>query len=464
MSVQGAIRSCLSVMLGVAATSVAAAPSISGTSGNWITGGSVTVTGSSFGSTGAPDLLMDDFQSASGVIISGSVSRTPPVRTGFFASTTLQYGCAGSACSSHNYFTATTNPLPGQTKFARTSFDTFNSWNQSVSIDMSPSTLYSSYYWRRTPIDGHIGRQFKTWVGYAVISGNSVDRNYFSAGLGTSEGGEEPSFRQHVSGVSEQWFNTQSTECTNSWCRIENYIRYSNGSTGQWDSSIHTSTGVETINRSNIQTTSDQTPVNHDFIGAYFDLNTAGTGTSHVDSAKFVLSLTPSRVELCTGSTWANRGTCDYQRPTSWSTTSVTIVPDTLRWSSGQTAYAYLCDSTDSCSTTGFAITINAGSGGVAPVVTSVSCTPTLSQAPAATTCIATASGDTPITWQWTGEGSSCSFSAPTTSNTLLNCSYGGARTPCITATNASGSDQGCVAANSVVWRYLKPTGFGATP
>lgn len=220
---------------------------------------------------------------------------------------------------------------------------------------MTPTTLYSSFYWRRVSIDGHVGRQFKVWVGY--LSG--ADQNYFSAGLGTSEGGEDASFRQHVSGVAEQWLSTQSTACLDAWCRIENYIKYSTSATGQWDSSVHTTSGVENVTRSNIVTTGGGTPQNHDFIGAYFDMNAGGTGNSYVDSAKFILANNPARVELCAGSTWANRGTCDYQRATSWASGSATVVPDTLSFSNGSTAYVYVCDDTNACNASGYSVTIN---------------------------------------------------------------------------------------------------------
>ncbi len=103
------------------------------------------------------------------------------------------------------------------------------------------------------------------------------------------------------------------------------------------------------------------------------------------------------------------------------------------------------------------------GGGGVAPTISSVSCSPTLNQAPAATNCSASASGDTPMTWSWSGAGANCTYATPTAASTTLTCSYGGARTPCVTATNATGSDgPDCVPANSVVWRYVKPTGLEA--
>lgn len=426
-----------------------AAPSVTGTSGTWITGGSVTVSGSSFG-TGATSLLMDDFQSASGVIIDQSTQRTPPIRTGIFASTTLQYGCAGSACPSHSYFTATSNPLPGQTKFARTSFDNSQSWNQSISLDLTTTTLYQSFYWRRTPIDGHIGRQFKAYVGYF----GGTDRLYFSAGLGTAEGGEPEYFRQHVSGATENPLSTNSSACTNSWCRFEQNVVYSTTSTGQWQSAIHTSTGVEDGVISNAQTAS-VIPENHDFIGAYFDLNEFGSGTSHVDSAKFVLANSPARVELCAGSTWSTRGLCDYQRATSWATGSASVVPDTGQFANGSTAYVYVCDANNSCNASGHAVTINSG-GGSAPVISAVSCGAASVQSPGAASCSVTAS-NSPTSYSWSGQGQNCTFSDATATPSLI-CQYGGLRTPCVVATNASGSSNGGTptCASSVVWRLRK--------
>jgi hypothetical protein len=100
--------------------------------------------------------------------------------------------------------------------------------------------------------------------------------------------------------------------------------------------------------------------------------------------------------------------------------------------------------------------------GGIAPTVTSVSCTPTLNQAPATTSCTASATGDVPITWAWTGQGTNCSWSNAAVQSPTLTCSFGGGRAPCAQATNAFGSHQLCMSTNGVVWRYVKPTGIGA--
>jgi hypothetical protein len=103
-----------------------------------------------------------------------------------------------------------------------------------------------------------------------------------------------------------------------------------------------------------------------------------------------------------------------------------------------------------------------AAASGVPPNVTSVSCTPTLNQAPATTNCTASATGDTPITWAWSGQGTNCSWSNAAVQSPTLTCSFGGGRAPCAQATNAYGSHQLCMATNGVVWRYVKPTGLGA--
>lgn len=105
---------------------------------------------------------------------------------------------------------------------------------------------------------------------------------------------------------------------------------------------------------------------------------------------------------------------------------------------------------------------VQGGVGGIAPTVTSVSCIPTLNQAPAATNCTASATGDTPITWAWTQEGTNCTWSNAAAQSPTLTCQYGGGRAPCARATNATGTHQLCMATNGVVWRYVKPSGFGA--
>lgn len=72
------------------------------------------------------------------------------------------------------------------------------------------------------------------------------------------------------------------------------------------------------------------------------------------------VSYTQARVELCSGSTWSNKGTCEIQIPITWETTSINISANTGAFSAGNTAYIYVIDADGSANTTGYEVTIGA--------------------------------------------------------------------------------------------------------
>lgn len=53
---------------------------------------------------------------------------------------------------------------------------------------------------------------------------------------------------------------------------------------------------------------------------------------------------TQARVELCSGSSWANRGKCNIQIPSAWSTASITVSANTTNFRDGDTAYLFVVD------------------------------------------------------------------------------------------------------------------------
>jgi hypothetical protein len=67
---------------------------------------------------------------------------------------------------------------------------------------------------------------------------------------------------------------------------------------------------------------------------------------------------TPARVELCAGSTWANRGKCEVQIPTSWKTDSISATVNTGNFQESSTTYLYVVDATGVANTTGYQVTI----------------------------------------------------------------------------------------------------------
>ena len=51
-----------------------------------------------------------------------------------------------------------------------------------------------------------------------------------------------------------------------------------------------------------------------------------------------------NRVEVCEGSTWADKGQCEIQIPTFWSDSSISVTVNTGAFATGETAYLYVVD------------------------------------------------------------------------------------------------------------------------
>lgn len=71
---------------------------------------------------------------------------------------------------------------------------------------------------------------------------------------------------------------------------------------------------------------------------------------------------TPARIELCSGSTWTNRGKCEIQVPTVWSASSISATVNAGNFSSGSTAYLYIVDSTGAANGAGNQVKIGGSS------------------------------------------------------------------------------------------------------
>ena len=71
---------------------------------------------------------------------------------------------------------------------------------------------------------------------------------------------------------------------------------------------------------------------------------------------------TQARVELCSGSSWANRGNCNIQIPSAWHETSITATVNTGAFSESDTAYLYVVDANGDANADGYAVTIGESS------------------------------------------------------------------------------------------------------
>jgi len=89
--------------------------------------------------------------------------------------------------------------------------------------------------------------------------------------------------------------------------------------------------------------------------------------------ADLYLDTTWQRVMICTGSTWAAKGTCEMQIPnTTWNDTSIQVTVNRGAYGSTDSAYLYVVDSNGDGNSTGQQITFGEGGTGATHRVTGV--------------------------------------------------------------------------------------------
>ena len=89
----------------------------------------------------------------------------------------------------------------------------------------------------------------------------------------------------------------------------------------------------------------------------------------------YIQTGTPSRVELCSGSTWENRGKCEIQLPTSWQENQISVQVNTGNFQSGSEVYLYIVDHGGTANNSGYKMAIDSNSSPVivpAPTLNSI--------------------------------------------------------------------------------------------
>lgn len=77
------------------------------------------------------------------------------------------------------------------------------------------------------------------------------------------------------------------------------------------------------------------------------------------------------RVAICAGSTWASRGLCEVQIPSAWSASSITATVNQASFADSSNQYVYVVDSAGSANSSGYAVTFGTSGGDTtAPVIT----------------------------------------------------------------------------------------------
>jgi len=163
------------------------------------------------------------------------------------------------------------------------------------------------------------------------------------------------------------------------WQRIEYYIqRSSSPSVADGKFSIQR-IGQTAILNETAAVTNDADDLPWRYIG--FGQGIAAVTTANVGAGGSVslkvfyddiyIDNTPARVELCNANTKAASTHCELQIPTAWSDTEITTTYNPGSFTTGQTAYLYVIDSSGAVSPPSAAITINGGQVDVTKPTTS---------------------------------------------------------------------------------------------
>lgn len=329
--------SCLRIVVAlvalIASVSAGAAPSISGVSGTVSHGSSITITGSSFGSkTTAAPVAWKTFEDNS--ITSGGWS------IGFPANFSIS-GSNNRSNSSY-YGKAYYGGSEERVWFSR---------------NLPSATLFFTSFWLRLSSNANqqSGKFYRVY-----FSGANSDNIYLSTGDGNFQ----------IRGYSEcngstEW-GTGPSMAQDGWSKVDILLSQSGGMTA-WVNGVQSWAHPEWTGGS-----CGWAPSGHSI-----DLPNMldGPERGHVALGEYgyddiLFDTTQSRVELCPGSTWNARGGCESQPATSWGASSIAVTVNRGGFSTGNTAYLYVVDSTGSANASGYSVTIGGGGGGTTYTVT----------------------------------------------------------------------------------------------
>lgn len=373
----------LALPLCLFAASVLADPSVSGVSGSVIHGGSITITGTDFGTkTHAGPMVWDDFDSKNSGDISG---QAVDLHQGNLSSYSTWSGFTVGTGGTDPQRNSTT-PKARSAHHVRMPFTNISYWVSALSIPYTQFTtgneLYISFYYRFTKTSAAFGRQTKAWIAY---NSSANDKAYWSNAFGTCQAGnnwfthrtEDPDLITLSPGLPAQ---AQDGE----WGRHESYLKQSapGSANGAWHQVVYRPTlgtpakhVVESNNYKTRNTSSEW--VDWVFGGAYYDMCNSGD-TATIDVDEFIMDSQRARVEICNTSTWSARTKCEYQVATSWSTTSITATVKKGHHADTGTAWVYVVKSDGTVNSSGFEVTLTESGDSTAPVLSSPSAgTPT---------------------------------------------------------------------------------------
>jgi len=338
---------------------VGSGPAISSTSGTWSDGNSVTISGSGFGtkSTAAP-AIWDDFDGGTN---GNSIAGQSPV-----------VGPSWDTYTSHgtNPRYSNTGNRTNSTLCSLHDFVVSSQYNCSLEYISVESQVFFTFWWKYTKQQSYYNRNTKPWVEYGQ-GGGMWPSAYI--GFGNPDYGDG-SLRNSVQDQPHPtdgtlWGATNLTSVASDWIRIDQYLEQSspnvsNGTFKTWVHKPYSGGGItfDCDSGENVymtRTSSNNWRQWH--FGSFFSRDTepAGGGLPadgyiYIDDIYF--DVTRARVEVGNASTWSGCSQREIQRPTAWSSSSVTVVANEGGFSSLSGKYVYVVDSEGNVNANGYAI------------------------------------------------------------------------------------------------------------
>lgn len=339
----------------VTVSNAATAPTITNVSGSIVDGQSVTISGSGFGiKATAKPLVFDTFDSGTnGTDIVGR----PPVMTALNAGNWTWEGTAAGGSATPKY--STSNQRPGSSASALADMDGVQ-WNNSLSIVTQQPEYFASWWVYYDHYAGSVSRNTKPWVMY----GSSNEEPHAYSGWGDLS---DSSLRSSIadSGYSDPntaYGSPQTPNFYGKWIKFELYLKQSspgvaNGTYKVWITEPGQPTYLS-LNRDSVQTRGiNAVWQQFTFVGAYCDSDPSNR-KYRIYADDFYYDNTRARVELGNAATYAATTIREVQPANAWSALSATIAVHKGSFTSGQTAYLYVVDSTGAVNASGYPVTV----------------------------------------------------------------------------------------------------------
>lgn len=356
-----------------------AVPNISGVNGTVSHGSSITVAGSGFGTKNpaAPMIWDNGSGRSSGQLPSagGWSGGLPSGLSEGNATYNMQYRTAGSFRSvagphalNSVYLAGAAPGYGGYGGYNGINPDVYYEWNVG-----SGEKIFASCYWR---LDPNGMTNYSTYPGL-----NLKNFQYCADGPVCSS---DPMILLTTAYSHGSWYSYAPLLCNGStWCSdtntnpalnwvktdIQLQAESSNGNLKLWDNGV---IGIDA--KGNL---SGMAGSLRDFsFGGYFEPRYADDSTPpepYPDDYRYLADLyldnTWARVMACAGSTWANRGICEMQIPSSWTDNgqtngaSIAAKVNQGSFNNGQQAYLYVVDSNGVANPNGKPVTFGSGGG-----------------------------------------------------------------------------------------------------